>query len=164
MTAILIRRVLLLVPVLALVACAPAVASVRAEEPSPAGRDSRESFGPESTLRTVFVASEMVYHDNGKTYDGVDLDVFALLNPGPCYVSDIDKAGACDSGGDTVFVAWHDQAFGAATSDGSGGCLYVKNDGGDHISYGSGSECSGAAALDATSDSWPSPAPATSSS
>ncbi len=153
MTAMSVRRVILLVPLLALSACARAAAGPRAADVSPSDgpQTYQEATGPESTLRRVFVAAGIVYKDNGKTYAGATPQMFADVIPDTCFVSDPDKAVACDAGGATAFVIWHDQSFGAATSDGSGGCSYVRNDGGDQIAYGSGSECTGAAALDATS-------------
>lgn len=152
MTSISIRRTLAVVPFLVLAACAQAAATPRAAE-SPSDRQtSQEASGPESTLRKAYVAAGVVFDDDSKSFDGATLDMFATVDPDSCYVSDSGRAGACDPGGDTVFVAWNDQAFGAATSDGAGGCLYIRNDGTDHANFGSGSECSGAAALKASSD------------
>lgn len=155
MTSKLARRVLYVLPVLALAACAQADATPRAAQSSPGGESYQEATGAESTLRTAFAAAGAVFDDNSKSFDGVTVDAFAKVEPDACFVTDTGKAGACgDSGSTTVFVAWNSGAFGAATSDGAGACLYIQYGGNDSVHYGSGSECTGAAALKASADTW----------
>lgn len=155
MSSTLTRRALYVLPVLALAACAQAGATPRAAQPSSDRQSYQEATGPEATLRNAFVAAGVVFDDNSRSFEGVTVDAFAKVEPDKCFVDDTGQAGACgDSGNTPVFVAWNSGAFGAATSDGAGGCLYIRYSGGDRVQYGSGSECTGSAALKASADTW----------
>jgi type IV pilus assembly protein PilA len=102
----------------------------------------------QSTLRNAMAAAKTLFTDN-ETYDGLGAADLAGVEPSLTY-TDGPSPNA-----QTVSVAMQGSVAGLAAMSPSGTCFYIKDDAVGGVTFGSGTVCTGQAALGAaTGASW----------
>jgi hypothetical protein len=101
----------------------------------------------QTSLTSAMAAAKTLFVDNG-TYDGVGPAELAALEPAFTYTD------GPSPNPNTISVATQGTTAGLAAMSPSGTCFYIRDDGAGGITYGSGTECTGTAALGATAASW----------
>jgi hypothetical protein len=101
----------------------------------------------QTSLTSAMAAAKTLFVDNG-TYDGVGPAELAALEPAFTYTD------GPSPNPNTISVATQGTTAGLAAMSPSGTCFYLRDDGAGGITYGSGTECTGMAALGATAASW----------
>jgi hypothetical protein len=101
----------------------------------------------QTALTSALAAAKTLYMDN-ESYDGT----------GPADLAGVEPAFTYTDGPSpnpqTVSVAMQGSVAGLAAMSPSGTCFYLRDDEGGGITYGSGTGCTGTAALSATAPSW----------
>jgi hypothetical protein len=101
----------------------------------------------QSTLRNAMVAAKTLYADAG-TYDGLGPADLAGIEPSLTY-TDGPSADA-----QTVSVVMQGNVAALAAMSPPGTCFYIRDDAVGGVTFGSGTECTGQAAMTAAAPSW----------
>jgi len=101
----------------------------------------------QTSLTSALAAAKTLYMDNG-SYDGTGPADLAGVEPSFTYTD------GPSPNPQTVSVAMQGSVAGLASMSPSGTCFYLRDDEAVALTYGSGTECTGAAALGATAASW----------
>jgi hypothetical protein len=101
------------------------------------------------TLRRTQVAAEAILAETGG-FAEADVDGLAVAVPDLTF----GPSRAASTGLDDVSVAASDREWAAAVRARPGACFYLRLDVGGDARYGSGTECTGAAALLASEPRW----------
>jgi hypothetical protein len=101
------------------------------------------------TLRQAQAGAELIRSRTG-SYEEANADELAQDLPQLAF----REAGDGSSGLDVVSVSASDTTWAAAVQARPGACFYIRMDIGSDPSYGSGSECTGEAALSASDTRW----------
>jgi hypothetical protein len=109
--------------------------------------DHSQDILAQTSLTSALAAAKTLYID-ANTYDGIGPAQLAALEPALTYTD------GPSPNPNTISVATQDSTAGLAAMSPSGTCFYIRDDGAGGITYGSGTECTGAAALGATGASW----------
>jgi hypothetical protein len=109
--------------------------------------DHSQDAAAQSALRNAMVAAKTLFTDNG-TYDGLGPGDLAGIEPSLTYVDGPSPDAR------TVSVAMQGSVAGMAAMSPSGTCFYVKDDAVGGVTFGSGTVCTGQAALAAAGASW----------
>jgi hypothetical protein len=109
--------------------------------------DHSQDVVAQSTLKNAMVASKTLYADNG-TYDGLGPADLAGIEPSVTYT---DGPSADPQ---TVSVAMQGNIAGMAAMSPSGTCFYIRDDAAGGVTFGSGTTCTGQAAMSAAAPSW----------
>jgi hypothetical protein len=109
--------------------------------------DHSQDAAAQSALRNTMTAAKVLFTDNG-TYDGLGPADLAAVEPSLTYTD----GPSLDA--QTVSVAMQGSVAGMAVMSPSGTCFYIKDDSAGGVTFGSGSVCTGQAALGATGASW----------
>ena len=94
----------------------------------------------QSSLRNGLAAAKTIYTD-ADSYAAVSPETMVQIEPSLSYTVEASTGSA------VVSVAAADQQVGLAVLSGSGTCWYIRDDASVGTTYGSGSPCTGAAAL-----------------
>jgi hypothetical protein len=109
--------------------------------------DLGEDRSAQATLRNALVAAKTQYTDTG-TYEGLTPADLSAIEPDLTYTDgpSLDTL--------TVSLAVQEGRVGLAVLSASGTCFYVKDDPAAGVFYGSGTMCTGVAALAAADHAW----------
>jgi hypothetical protein len=115
----------------------------------------------QSDLRNALIAAKVAYTDSG-SYTKADAGGLGTIEPSLCYVgaatASVPHGAECVSGKAeaSVSVQASNQTWSAARLSASGSCFWIRDDVTVGTRYGSGTECTGAAAaVGATSTFFP---------
>jgi hypothetical protein len=114
----------------------------------------------QSDLRNALIAAKVAYTDSG-SYTKADASGLWTIEPDLCYVgaatTSVPHGAECVSGkaDASVSVQATSQTWSAARLSASGSCFWIRDDVTVGTRYGSGTECTGAAAVGATSTFFP---------
>jgi hypothetical protein len=109
--------------------------------------DHSQDAAAQSALRTAMVAAKTLFTDN-ESYGGLGPADLASVEPGLTYTDGPSPDAQ------TVSVALQGSTAGMAAMSPSGTCFYIKDDAVGGVTFGSGTVCTGQAALAATGASW----------
>jgi hypothetical protein len=101
----------------------------------------------QTSLTSALAAAKTLYMDTG-TYDGMGPADLAGVEPSFAYTDGPSPTPQ------TISVVMQGSTAGLAAMSPSGTCFYLRDDGAGGVTYGSGTECTGTAALGATAASW----------
>ena len=109
--------------------------------------DHSQDVQAQTSLTSALAAAKTLYMDNGSYNDAGPADL-AGVEPSFTYTD------GPSPNPQTVSVAMQGSVAGLASMSPSGTCFYLRDDEAVALTYGSGTECTGAAALGATAASW----------
>jgi hypothetical protein len=108
--------------------------------------DRAHDAAAQGTMGRAVVVAQSLYAEHGSFTS--DLATLSAYDPGLRFTS------GPSNGPTAISYAVDDSGFGAAVRSASGTCWWVKIDASGVTSYGSGSPCTGRAALASSADSW----------
>jgi hypothetical protein len=117
-----------------------------AESDTVAQIDTAHDAAAQGTVGRAVVAAQSLHAENGTFPD--DPATLSSYDPGLSFTSQSSNDPS------TVSYAVSGSEFGAAVRSESGRCWWVRIDAGGVRTYGSGSECTGSAAMAAAAPSW----------
>jgi hypothetical protein len=108
--------------------------------------DTAYDAAAQGTVGRAVVVAQSLHAESGTFPD--DLATLSAFDPGLHFTPDASKDPS------TVSYAVSGSEFGAAVRSESGTCWWVRIDAGGVTTYGSGSDCTGSAAMAAAAPSW----------
>jgi len=115
-----------------------------------ANRDIKDTIAhAQASLRSGQVAAERAYERDG-SYRAATAETLATLEPSVIFVGPDEASSALDE----VSVASSDDTWAAAVQARPGACFYLRLDADLQTYYGTGTVCSGTAALQARDARW----------
>ena len=109
--------------------------------------DHSQDILAQTSLTSALTAAKTLYVDTG-TYEGMSPADLAGVEPAFTYTD------GPSPNPNTISVATQGSSAGLAAMSPSGTCFYLRDDGAGGVTYGSGTECTGTAALGVTAASW----------